>query len=291
MARIIDKETRIIDVDFGPVTVNAVRPANDFVPGAVSGSRNGMDQVLQLVSTSGILGSFIQYQLIDLSHMLNNNEVYQPVDVSIQRTSPVPLGYNSNGNNFDQIEEYIFIFSRPLNNTEIIANPQTIESFRDMGLDRSEGRSPGEIEGEDAGYPNQTQTLYAEKRMYSYNLNTGATVTGGELTQFPPIPGLNPGYNTLMGMPTLDSVTTWGTMGAITGPSLHCYRVVINRTQTFSSIVDLFVNVPLVGSSQLEFPPVNVSFLAKDANFTEGEYLTRLANSMNSLPVGGDAQA
>ena len=94
-------------------------------------------------------------------------------------------------------------------------------------------------------------------------------------------------FNTLAGMPLLDSVTTWGTMSAITGPQLHCYRVVINRTQTFPAGGGLFVNEPLDGSTSLNFPPVNITFLCKDPNYSEGEYLTRLANAMNNIPEDG----
>ena len=87
-------------------------------------------------------------------------------------------------------------------------------------------------------------------------------------------------------MPVLDSITTWGTMSTITGPNLHCYRVVINRTQTFAT--NDFTNVALDGVSSLRFPPVNITFVCTDPKLTEGEYLTRLANAMNTIPIDGD---
>ena len=102
-----------------------------------------------------------------------------------------------------------------------------------------------------------------------------------------PIPAFANDFNTLFGMPVLDSVTTWGTMGAITGPSLHCYRVIIFRGQSFPPLSNTFTNVDLAGNSELKFPPLNVSFLCKDPNFSEGELLTRLANAMNNIPEGG----
>ena len=85
--------------------------------------------------------------------------------------------------------------------------------------------------------PTQAQTIYAEKRMYSYNESLevrhrpngklGPSTVGtfeGSPSQDGPlvaIPAFTNDYITLMGMPTLDSVTSWGSMGAITGPNLH----------------------------------------------------------------------
>jgi hypothetical protein len=154
-----------------------------------------------------------------------------------------------------------------------------------MGLDRAEALSSsvGVSIGGNAGYPNQAQCIYAEKRMYSYNESIGATQTNGQLK---PGPG-NPTENTLMGMPVLDSVTTWGAMEGITGPNLHAYRIVINRTQTFPGLPDVFTNVDYAGTSTLLFPPVSIRFLCKDPNYSEGQYLTRLANAMNNIAEDG----
>lgn len=286
MARILDKDTRLIDVDFGPLTVATNRVAGDTVPTTITSGQNGVSQLLLLPENASIKGSFIQYSRVDLEYMTMNNEVMQPIEVSVQRTSPVPLGFSNNGNNFDQIEEYIYIFSRPLNNQNIVSGSGLLEDFRSLGLDRSQVlTTAGEkIGGEDAGIPTHEQTIYAEKRMYSYNNSLMATTNNGELST-PPAPAPLT-WNTLAGMPVLDSVTTWGTMSAITGPSLHCYRVVINRTQTLPSITELN-NLLLDGNTSLNFPPVNITFLCKDPNYTEGEYLTRLANAMNSLPEDG----
>lgn len=286
MARIIDKDTRLIDVDFGPITVAGTRPAGDTQPSTVTATGNGTGQLIRLADTFGIRGSFIQYSQVDLSMMTMNNEVMQPIEVSVQRTSPVPLGYSNNGNNYDQIEEYIYIFSRPLNN-DIISQPGVeLENLRSLGLDRTQ--TIVSVGGEDAGIPTHEQTIYAEKRMYSYSNQLMATVNNGELipTDLSAIPPFINPFNTLAGMPLLDSVTTWGTMSAITGPQLHCYRVVINPTQTLIG-GGLLTNQALDGQSQLNFPPVNVTFLCKDPNYSEGEYLTRLANAMNSIPEDG----
>ena len=123
--------------------------------------------------------------------------------------------------------------------------------------------------------------------MYSWNENLAASVANGQLypqTRVPP-PAIP--YNTLFGMPVLDSVSTWGSMSAITGPNLHCYRIVIVQGQTFAGIADLFVNVDFDGETSLNWPATNIRFLCKDPNFTEGEYLTRVANAMNSIAEGG----
>ena len=77
-------------------------------------------------------------------------------------------------------------------------------------------------------------------------------------------------------------------MGAITGPNLHVYRMVIIPSQDFSLVPLTWVNEGLIGITTWEFPATNVSFLCKDPKYTEGEYLTRLANAMNSIPEGGN---
>lgn len=292
MARIIDKNTRLIDIDFGPLSVATARQAAEFSPDVVTVGRNGQSQLLNLLPPSGLtppvqpnLGSFIQYERLDLSFMTNNNEIMLPTEVSVQRTSPVPLGSNINGNNFDQIEEYIFILTRPLNNTELANRTDSTyyELMRDIGLDASSstGLLGPRVSG-NAGWPNQAQTIYAEKRMYSYNSNLMATIANGELQPAP-----SP-YNSLAGMPSLDSVTSWGSMGAITGPNLHCYRMVINRNQTFPALVGTFNNVAVAGSSTCNWPPVSIRFLCTDPGYSEGEYLTRLANAMNSIAEDGE---
>lgn len=285
MARIIDKDTRLIDIDFGELTVATARSAGLNFPDAVTDGGNGRNQLLNRLPAGTFNGgSFMQYVRLDLDYMARNNEVMLPTEASIQRTSPVPLGSNINGNNFDQIEEFIFILSRPLNNTNLAAALTTFEydEFRSMGLDGTTGS--GTVSG-NAGWPNQVQTIYAEKRMYSYNGNLGATQSNGELLAELPGPIPNP-TNTLFGMPSLDSVTTWGSMSAITGPNLHCYRVIINRNQTFAGTFGE-TNQLLDGQSTCIWPAVSVRFLCKDPNYSEGEYLTRLANAMNNIAEGG----
>ena len=165
-------------------------------------------------------------------------------------------------------------------------NAAALEDLRKLGLDRSQNVLSS-LGGIGTGIPTHEQTIYAEKRMYSYNSQLMATQANGELIpDDPSIPFVND-FNSLAGMPVLDSVTTWGTMSAITGPSLHCYRVVINRTQNFPGLANVFTNTSRLGESSLAFPPVNVTFLCKDPNYTEGEYLTRLANAMNNIPEDG----
>lgn len=291
MARIIDKDTRLIDVDFGQLSTSAGRGAGSNVPDTLALGGGGQGQLLQHVIDGKFNGgSFIQYVRLDLSYMTKNNEVMMPVEASIQRTSPVPLGNNNNGNTFDQIEEYIYILSRPLNNTELAAvNDFTYyEDLRQLGLNGSEGTGLGtttNVSGV-AGWPSQEQTIYAEKRMYSYSTSLGATQNNGGLRTAADVPP-NLDYISMMGMPVLDNVSTWGSMGAIVGPNLHCYRVVINRNQSFPGLPDVFANVDLDGNSVCYWPAVSVRFLCKDPNFSEGEYLTRIANAMNNIAEGG----
>ena len=307
MARILDKDTRLIDIDFGPIGVATTRALNDFNPATVSFTGNGQSQLLNAVpATVAKCGSFIQYSRIDLDFMVKNNEIVIPVDASIQRTSPVPKGAHTNGNNFDQIEEFIYVFSRPLNNTNLGESTTGLfyDSLRDMGLDRSEAlfEPTGIAVSGNAGWPNQAQCIYAEKRMYSYNGSLGATQANGGLIadsvgffeggpgeggQLIATPAITNVYNSLFGMPVLDSVTTWGAMEGITGPNLHAYRVVINRTQTFPGLSGVFTNVGLSGQTQLDFPPVSIRFLCKDPDYSEGQYLTRLANAMNNIAEDG----
>ena len=136
MARIVDKDTRLIDIDFGPITVNVTRGMNAIAPSTATGGLDGINQLIRLdnnpAGTDSYLGSFIQYDRVDLSMMTMNNEVMQPVEVSVQRTSPVPLGSHENGNNFTPIEEFIFVLSRPLNNNEVDDGAFIYENFRVM---------------------------------------------------------------------------------------------------------------------------------------------------------------
>ena len=288
MARIIDKDTRLIDIDFGGLDLGIGRTATSNNPTSLTITGNGQSQLLNAITINNAgTGSFIQYDRLDLSHMVMNNDVMLPVEISVQRTSPVPLGYSNNGNNFDQIEEYIYVFTRPLNNTNLgpasgfITNVNQMEDLRDMGLDGSEGA--GDLSGV-AGWPTQAQCVYAEKRMYSYSSQIMATVGNGELID--PVAPAPLVYNSLAGMPVLDSVTNWGSMGAITGPNLHVYRIVLNRTQTIPAIPEI-LNLGLAGDSQCRWPPVSVRFLCKDPDYSEGEYLTRLANAMNNTAEDG----
>lgn len=288
MARIIDKDTRLIDVDFGPLTVNLTRPALASEPDAVSVGLNGAKQLIRADGTIGTpamtyAGSFVQYQNVDLSMMTLNNEVMQPVEISVQRTSAVPLGVHENGNNFTPLEEYIFIFSRPLNNNEVDTALLVYENFRDLGLDRSQASGSTSMGGLDAGFPSHEQTIYAEKRTYSWSNAFGATKANGEIATGAPT-------ETYFTQPTLQSLDTWGTMSAITGPDLHCYRVVYSRVQRLPNAI-AFTVAQEPGATTLKFPPVNLTFLCKDPNYTEGEYITRLANAMNSLPEDGEANS
>lgn len=283
MARIMDKDTRLIDIDFGPISVASSRPPGAPAPTAYTTGYNGVQQLLVDPTNSSAPGSFVQYQRLDLEFMTMNNEVMQPTEVSVQRTSPVPLGFSINGNNFDRIEEYIYVFTRPLNNQQLRTGLTTIPDMRALGLDRSFTFSSN-IGGQDTGIPTHEQTVYAEKRIYAYNESIMATVTNGEMQA-------NPDYNSLAGMPSLESVTTWGTMSAITGPSLYAYRVVYNLTQSFPGVITALTNLGLAGDTSLTFPATNITFLCKDPKYSEGEYLTRLANAMNNLPEGGESQS
>ena len=288
MAQKLNKDTRLIDVDFGPLTLGVSRLPGGTNPTALTLAGNGEKDLINWITTGNDgVGSFIQYQRIDLSFMTQNNEVMMPVDISVQRTSPVPLGYSNNGNNYDQLEEFVYIFSRPLNNENlgmaagIVTNIGDMEDLRHMGLDRTEGNPL--ISG-DAGWPSMSQCIYAEKRMYSYSGNLGATISNGGLIE--PVAPAPIVYNSLMGMPVLDSRTSWGSLGAITGPNLHCYRIVLNRNQTLPNLPEL-QNLALAGGASCEWPAVSVQILCKDPNFTEGEYLTRIANAMNNIAEGG----
>lgn len=296
MARIIDKDTRLIDIDFGGLDIAVNRTAGQSNPTSSTVLGNGQSQLLNAIGgTNPGVGSFIQYDRLDLSHMVMNNDVMLPVEISVQRTSPVPLGFSNNGNNFDQIEEYVYVFSRPLNNTNLspasafMTNVNQMEDLRDMGLDGSEGS--GNLSGV-AGWPTQAQCIYAEKRMYSYNANLCASIANGALLDpnanrlDPTTPVIPIVYNELCGMPVLDSVTNWGSMSAITGPNLHVYRIVLNRQQTLPALSEI-TNLALAGQSQCRWPPVSVRFLCKDPDYSEGEYLTRLANAMNNTAEDG----
>jgi len=251
MARIIDKDTRLIDLDFGPLVMNVVRPAGAQIPSGVTNSGNGQLQLINF--DEGVAfnsGSFIQEQMIDLSFMTMNNEVMQPTEISVQRTSPVPLvGSHENGNNFTPIEEYIYVFTRPLNRSVFLQSDFRYESLRSLGLDRSEvDIVDKELGGLNAGIPTHEQTVYAEKRIYGFSSQYMASTNNGEL-----VTG-NPAIATYTRTMTLDSISTWGTMSAITGPNLYAYRIVIQNLQNFAADDTIFSNVSYGGFTSLRIP-------------------------------------
>ena len=288
MARILDKDTRVIDIDFGMINTNLLRDPNDATPTSVSHTLLGANQLLNaLPAGTARGGSFIQYSRVDLSMMTKNNEVMQPINVSVQRNSSVPFGGMNNGNDYDLIEEYIWVLTRPLNNTDIAAGTTYNDIYRplrSLGLDGTEGYPSGSLGGLGAGWPNQEQTIYAEQRLYATDFGTAATQTNGAIDPGTPIGAQ---FNSVVGMPKLQSQNTWGSMNAITGPNLHVYRMVIIPSQDFSFVDGVYTNQALEGSGNFKMPAVNIAFLCKDPSYTEGEYLTTLANVMNSTPEGG----
>jgi len=285
MVRIVDASTRIIDIDFGQVTAAVTRNPGEFMPVIANYSGYGESQIINQVSTGRLAGSFVQFDRVDLSMMTMNNEVMQPVECVVQRPAPVPLGFCNNGSVVDGIEEYIYVFSRPLDNTRIAQLTGTdYNVWRLMGLDASE---PNTLQGSqfegNSGAPTREQTIYAEKRTYHADTSRMLT-TNGLLAPYDP---LTTTYNTLEGLPILTSVINWGSMSAITGPNLFVYRVVINYADTLLDNPDV-LNLALGGGSSRTYPPVNIEFLCKDPKYSEGEYLTRIANAMGNQPVGGE---
>lgn len=285
MVRILSSGARLIDIDFGEIQIGTTRPANQPRANNLTTQRVGQDQLINTVPV-GVTGtgSYIQYQRVDLDYMVRNGEMLMPTNVTVQRNSPVPLGGGFNQNNYDQIEEFIFILSRPLNN-EQIRTATTIgiyEALRRLGLDMVTPLGSNNMGGTGAGWPNKEQTIYAEKRIYDINLNNAATQTNGGLLPDDPATGFVNQFASITGMPSLSSVSTWGSMGAITGPNLHCYRVVIDRRQTL--LAESF-DFTKDGSTDAQWPAVNIAFLCEDPEFSSGEYITRLANAMNSTPL------
>ena len=285
MVRILSSGARLIDIDFGEIQIGTNRAASTPIANNLTTQRVGQDQLINTIPIGTIgTGSYIQYQRVDLDFMVRNGEMLMPTNVTVQRTSPVPLGGGYNQNNYDQIEEFIFILSRPLNNEQIriATNIGIYEALRRVGLDMVTPLGSSNMGGTGGGWPNKEQTIYAEKRMYDINLNNAATQTNGGLIPDDPVTGFVNPFQSLTGMPSLSSVSTWGSLGAITGPNLHCYRVVIDRRQ---SIAAESLGFAKDGFTDSQWPAVNIAFLCEDPEFSSGEYITRLANAMNSTPL------
>jgi hypothetical protein len=285
MARKLDKDTRLIDVDFGPVTVNILRQIGEQEPQGVTGSEatfggSGTNQFLRSDSQGEIAGSFIQFERLDLDYMTLNNEVMQPMEVSVQRTNAVPSGTHENGNNYEVIAEYLFVFSRPLANNEFLGLVNPYQFFEQVGLNMASPAFGG-------GYGvNFEQNIYAEQRFYQWNSTKLTSQTTGDL-----VAG-NAALWTIGTQPALETVNTWGSLSAITGPTLYCYRVFVTKAQTkaqaFPADATIFTAVGYGGFSTFRVPPCTISFLCKDPKYSEGEYLTRLANAMNNIPIDGE---
>lgn len=284
MARIIDKNTRLIDVDFGPISVNISRVLGQEFPDGTVGNTatfggSGLNQILRTQTDTIKAGSFIQFQLVDLDYMARNNQVMQPVEVSVQRSAAVPYGTHENGNNFVMLKEYILILTRPLDNQSLANTTATslYDFFDEVGLQRGSTSFGG-------GYGVKfEQNIYAECRQYVFSNTSGATLSNGELVTNPPQATLA----SIFGQPVLQDVNTWGSLSAITGPNLYCYRVIESELQGFGAGANIFTNVDFGGFTSLRFPPVTVAFLCKDPNLTEGQYLTRVANAMNNTAEDG----
>jgi hypothetical protein len=275
MAKIINSDTRVIDCDWGQAQMYGIRNPGSRSMDSVTWSQNGADQILESIAATQVgAGSAVFFQKIDLSQMLKDNISMQPVSVSVQRSSDVPLGGTLNGNNFDTVEEYLFVFTRPIEWDMRFFGGMT--EFRHIGLDRNQAvGTAGEVY-----WPSAEQCLFAEKTSYAVNLSLAATQTNGELV----LGGAN---NSITGMPVVLSKNTWGSLTTITGPTLYCYRVILEYSQNFTGVPGFLQNELLGGQTTRQWPAVNVSFLCKDPNFTEGEYITKLANVMNNAPEGG----
>jgi hypothetical protein len=279
MARILDKDTRLIDIDFGPLTTSIQRLPNEVRPdgapgnvGTISGAGEG--SIIRFDSDTPATGSFIQYQRVDLSYMTQNGEAMQPVEVSVQRPNSAPFGTHENGNNYDPLLEYIFVLSRPLNNESLLGgNIYTV--FAELGLDMGSSSFGGE-----GGGVSHAQNIYAEQRTYAWNTTMGATVGNGQLG-----PG-NGALKSTFGRPALMDIVTWGSLSSIIGPNLHVYRIVYSQLQTFDAPFPIFENVEYGGFTSLRYPPLNITFLCKDPNFSEGQYLTRVYNAMSKTQEG-----
>lgn len=282
MARIIDKDTRIIDVDFGPVNILINRSPTVPEPDGAGGSgatfgNIGTNQLLQSSATGQNAGSFIQFQRIDLDYMSMNNEVMQPMEVNVQRTNAVPKGTHENGNNFSVIEEILIILSRPLSNPDLAIATNPYVFFETVGLNLGAASFTG-----DSGGVTLEQNIYAEQRVYQWSGTKLASQTNGQL-----VPGS--ALDSYAESPVIETVNTWGSLSAITGPNLYCYRVFFTKAQSFPADATVFTNVAQGGLTTLRVPPVSVSFLCRDPKYTEGQYLTRLANAMSNLPIDGEA--
>tara|TARA_Y100000401_G_scaffold31906_1_gene23331 strand:+ start:274 stop:1122 length:849 start_codon:yes stop_codon:yes gene_type:complete len=280
MARIIDKDTRIIDVDFGPVSVTIQRDVNAEFPtaGQATFGNDGINQFIRSDDFRRTAGSFIQFQRIDLDYMTMNNEVMQPMEVNVQRTNAVPTGQHENGNNFSPIVEYLFIFTRPLANPDLptVIDPY-LNTFSNLGLNLGTANFTG-----DSGGITLEQNVYAEQRIYQWSSAKLASLANGDLAPGGPL-------NSYAESPTIETVNTWGSLSAITGPNLYCYRVFHCQAQGFPAGGAAFQNVNQGGLTTLRVPPVSVKFLCRDPKYTEGQYLTRLANAMSNLPIDGEA--
>lgn len=270
MARIIDKDTRLIDIDFGRINTFVQRAPNEQIPDGTVGNQgtisgDGEGSIVRFNNSGLSTGSFIQYQRVDLSFMSENGEAMQPVEVSVQRPSVVPFGSHENGNNFDPIREFIFVLSAPLGD---LSGTNNYNYFSTLGLDMG------------ASGTTHQQCIYAEQRTYAWNGNFGATIANGELV------ANNGTLNSTFGQPLLSDVITWGSLSSIVGPNLHVYRVIDTQQQSFDAPGLIYENVNLGGLTTLNYPPLNITFLCKDPKFTEGQYLTRVYNAMNKTAIG-----
>lgn len=276
------KAKRIFDVDWGQLTLGMARPA--LAPSATSVTWANMTDNETLLHDNQ-LGSAVYFQTIDLDQLTMEGRSFNPMAIEVQRPWTAPLGQDWNFLPSTRHYEYLYIFTAPLANQSIITSGG-LEAFKDLGLDSSSGgRGSGSLSGQQI--PDNAQCVFAQSTISVNPMANTASVWNGTLIASdpgatPPIVG-DPYAPVMAGEMQVVEVNRWGSLPAILGPKLFCYRYISYPSQQMTGIFN--ADNPILnatGSTARNMSSISIKIICEEANLSESEYLVNAANSYNN---------
>lgn len=277
----MSKAKRIFDVDWGQLTLGMTRPAG--APSATSVTWANMTDNETLLHDNQ-LGSAVYFQTIDLEQLTMEGRSFNPLAIEVQRPWTAPLGQDWNFLPPTRHYEYLYIFTAPLANQRIITSGN-LEGFKDLGLDSSiGGRGSPSFVGQQL--PDNAQCVFAQSTISVNPIANAASVWNGTLvaTEVGPPPVIGDPYAPLMaGEMQVTEVNRWGSLPAILGPKLFCYRYIAYPSQQMTGVFN--ADNPIlnaIGSTARNMSSISIKIICEEADLSESEYLVNAANSYNN---------
>jgi hypothetical protein len=276
------KAQRIFDVDWGQVSLSVSRPAAAPSPTVITWS-NLTDNETLLHDDQ--LGNVVYFQTIDLEQLTMDGRSFNPLAIEVQRPWTAPLGSDINFLPSNRHYEYLYIFTAPLPNQEIIVNGD-LQAFKDLGLDTSiAGLGTSLWRGQQI--PDAAQCVFAQSTISVNPIANAASVWNGTLIAadpagVPPVIG-DPFAPLMAAEMQVTEVNRWGSLPAILGPKLFCYRFMSYPSQALTGLVG--IDNPILlgqGITLRNMSPLSIKIICEEANLSESEYLVSAANAYNN---------